>query len=352
MVRRLLISAGVLALSLWVVFGGLLHAQTLTDERFEKLAKELYPKAQQEGEVILYTSHDVEDVVAIFDAFRKQFPGIKTNYWQARAADVISRVMMEFQAGQASLDVIMGQSAAAISKAAGAVMPYKLVQDDALILSDPSLPVVFLQVQALAYNKEKLKGEDVPKKLEDVINAKYKGAVALDDPMRGSGMSIQLATLKEYWKDDARWTRFVKGLKDLNVPVHRSTGAMFRLLVSGEYSLALPAYLEDIIDDREKGGIIDYVKSDPPIVSRQYAAIYAKSPHPNAAKLLVEWMVSPAGQTVLDSVRRTPSRKGFPSRKASLELYWPPGTPIIAGELTEFLVDPKKWMDTYIKPIW
>lgn len=353
MMKRSLIVAFVLTLSLWVGFGGVAHAQgkAATDARFEKLSKELYPKAKQEGEVIAYSVWDVEHVVAILDAFSKQFPGIKTSYWQARNPEIVTRVLTEFQAGRGSVDVILSDNAPPVLRAAGAIMPYETVQGDALILHDPTMPVVSLQVQALAYNTKKMKAADLPKSWEDLTNPKYKGIVALDDPMRAGPLSTQLAALKGYWKDDARWTHFVKGLKALNVPVHRSTSAMFRLLIAGEYSIAEPALLHDLIHEKERGTPVDYVKTASPIVFGRYSGIYAKAPHPNAAKLLSEWLISPAGQAALDSVGREASRKGFPS-KTAVETAYPADTKPIGVHDKGFLEDPKKWLDDNVKPIW
>jgi iron(III) transport system substrate-binding protein len=353
MVKRISMVVAVLTLFLWVGFGDLAYVQgaAMTDARFENLSKELYPKAKQEGEVIAYTVWDVEDVTALLNAFSKQFPGIKTSYWQARNPEIVTKVIAEFQSSKSSFDVVLSDSAPPVLRSAGTITPYETVQKDVLILHDSTMPVVSLQIQALAYNTKKMKAEDLPRNLEDVTNPKYKGIVALDDPLRAGPLTTQLAALKENWKDDARWTRFVKGLKALNVPVHRSTSAMFRLLISGEYSIALPALLVDLAREKEKGSPVDCVKSVPPVLFPRYGAIYAKSPHPNAAKLLVEWLISPAGQAAFDSVGREVVRKGFRS-KTSLETFWPSDIKPIGISDKVFLEDPKKWLDTFLKPIW
>ena len=195
-----------------------------TDPRFEKLAKELYPKAKQEGALVVYTVWDVDHIRSLTDAFTKRFSGIATSYWQATRLEVTTRTLTEYQGNQASVDVIVTE-APLVLHAAGATQPYQTVQGSSLIVNDAIAPVVSLQIQALTYNTKKLKREDVPKSWEDVTNPKYKGIVALDDPMRAGPLSSMLAAFKDEWKDDARWTNFIKGLKALNVPVHRSTTA-------------------------------------------------------------------------------------------------------------------------------
>ena len=86
------------------------------------------------------------------------------------------------------------------------------------------------------------------------------------------------------------------------------------------------------------------------MISPQQAAIYAKAPHPAAAKLFAEWLVSPEGQAAIDAVGRPSARKGFKSKTQSKT----------AGALTKpivvsnkaYIEDARKWLDTTVKPVW
>ncbi|HEX9455584.1 MAG TPA: extracellular solute-binding protein, partial [Candidatus Binatia bacterium] len=291
-----------------------------SDSRFEKLAKEFYPKAKQEGALVVYTVWDVEHIRTLQEAFSKRFPGINTTYWQATRSEVTARTLTEYQGNQANTDVILTE-APLVLYAAGALESYQTVQADSLVVHDPTSPVVSLQIQALAYNTKKLKREEAPKSWEDVTNPKFKGIVALDDPLRAGPLSGMLAGLKDFWKDDARWTNFIKRLKALNVPVHKSTSVMFRLVVAGEYSIVMPALLHDVVHEKEVGSPIDFSRGAPPVVSPQQAAIYVKALHPTAAKLFAEWLISPGGQAAIDAVGRASARKGFKA-KTSIDNAW------------------------------
>lgn len=318
---------------------------------FEKVSQELYPKAKQEGNLIVYTVWDVEHIRAITDAFMKRYPGIKATYWQGRNPEIVTRVLTEFQGGQASVDVILSDNAPPVLRAAGAIAPYDTVQREVLYIHDPTMATVSLQIQALAYNTKKIKPADLPKSWEEVANPKYKGMVALDDPMRAGPLSSMLAGLKDQWKDETRFNNFIKGLKALNVPVHKSTSAMFRLVISGEYEICMPALLHDVMEETHKGTPVGYVKTVPPVVFPRQAGIYAKAPNPNTAKLFAEWLISEEGQRTIDSVGRESSRKDFKSR-TSIESAYPKGTKPVPVNDKLFLEDPKKWLDTHVKPIW
>src|ERR1051325_6557254 len=332
--------------------GGTSHAQSgsQTDARFEKFAKDFYPKAKQEGALVVYTVWDVDHIRALLAGFSKRFPGINTTYWQGTRSEVTTRTLTEFQGNQPDVDVIVTE-APLILHAAGATEPYQTVQGSSLFVNDAIAPVVSLQIPALAFNTKKMKAQDAPKRWEDVTNPTFKGIVALDDPLRAGPLSSMLAAFKDEWKDDARWTNFIKGLKALNVTVHKSTSAMFRLVVAGEYSIIMPALFHDVVHEKEVGSPIDFARGAGPVVSPQQAALYVKAPHPTTAKLFAEWLISPGGQAAIDSVGRPSARKGFKA-KASMENGWGANVKPIVVANKAYIEDARKWLDTAVKPIW
>jgi ABC-type glycerol-3-phosphate transport system substrate-binding protein len=78
---------------------------------FEKVSAELYPKAKQEGNLVVYSVWDVEHLRIITEAFMKRYPGIKATYWQGRNPEIVTRALTEFQGGQASWDVVLSDNA-------------------------------------------------------------------------------------------------------------------------------------------------------------------------------------------------------------------------------------------------
>ncbi|WP_455368099.1 ABC transporter substrate-binding protein [[Eubacterium] cellulosolvens] len=313
--------------------------------------EELYSKARQEGALIVYTVWDTEDIVGILQGFSNRYPDIKVEYWSAKNSEIVARAIAEFQADQKSFDIVLSDSAPPVLRAAGAIAPYETAQKDFLQMHDPTMPVVSLQIKVLAYNTNLLTQQELPTGWKDVANQKYRGIVALDDPMRAGPLSHILVALKDVWKNDTRWTMFVEDLKLLDVPVYKSTSEMLRLVVAGEYAIAMPALLHDILFEKERGAPIDFISTADPIVTARYGAIYSKAPHPNAAKLFAEWLISPEGQGVMESVGRETVRIDFPSR-TSIETVFGKEVKSIKMMNQDYLSDPKAWLDKYVKPIW
>ena len=98
-----------------------------------KSAHELYPKAKQEGNLIVYSVWDVEHLRVITEAFMKRYPGIKATYWQGRNPEIVTRALTEFQGGQASFDVVLSDNAPPVIRAAGGIMDYNTVQTRCLV---------------------------------------------------------------------------------------------------------------------------------------------------------------------------------------------------------------------------
>jgi len=306
----------------------------------------LYEKAKEEGKLVVYTVWDVVDITALLRGFQKRYPGIDVEYWSAKNPAIITRVMEEFRRGAKSVDVIASDSAPPVLIAQGAIEPYETVQKDKLIVHDPSMPVVSIQIQVLAYNTKLLKPEEVPKSWEDVVNVKAK--IALDDPLRGGPLTWQLIALRDYWKDDAKWAAYIKGLKQLNAPIYRSTSQMYSLLAAGEFAIAVPILSHDVIRGKEQGAPVDWVKTAPPILVPRFAAIYKLAPHPNAARLFAEWLISTEGQEIFASLMRAPSVKNFPSPIALENMFPKEATTIFA----KFPDDPSEYIEKEIKPLW
>ena len=81
-----------------------------------------------------------------------------------------------------------------------------------------------------------------------------------------------------------------------------------RLLVAGDFPLAL-VHANEVEKEKQEGAPVDWVRTlDPVITSASQVAIAAKAPHPAAARLFVDFLLSEEGQRAIASRGRVPAR--------------------------------------------
>ena len=211
-------------------------ATAAAPKAFQKVSQELYPKAKQEGNLIVYSVWDVEHLKVITDAFMKRYPGIKATYWQGRNPEIVTRVLTEFQGGQASFDVVLSDNAPPVIRAAGGDHAYETVQKDVLYLhdptpadSEPANPSTGVQYEK---NEAGRFAEELGRSLQPEVQ-RHDRAGRSD---AGRTAELDALGIENSVERRCRYNNFLKGLKALNVPVHKSTSAMFRLVISGEYN--------------------------------------------------------------------------------------------------------------------
>src|ERR1044071_1087091 len=61
--------------------------------------------ARNEGEVVLYSSLNNEQIVTLVDAFKKKFPAIKPSFYRGTSERVLQRASTEAKAGRFAVDV-------------------------------------------------------------------------------------------------------------------------------------------------------------------------------------------------------------------------------------------------------
>jgi iron(III) transport system substrate-binding protein len=310
----------------------------------------LYQKAKQEGAVTMYAIWTTSEIGALAQAFQKRYPGITAQFMSLDDPTILTRVSQEFNAQKNTVDVIGSDSVPPILYSLGAIQDYQTVQKDALITNDPRMAVIGISVVGIAYNTKLIDQANLPKSYEDLTNPKYSKQfpLALDDPMRSGALTLMLVGLRDYWKDDVKWANFIKGLRALKVPTFQSSKQMGSLLSAGEYAICVPCYSQDIITRKTSGAPVDWVPGIPPVAYPRFAAIYKYAPHPNAAKLLAEWLASSDSAPVWCSMARSPARANTPC-SAAVEQMFPSRTSVITVNLPS---DLSEFIDQHIKPNW
>lgn len=135
-----------------------------------------------------------------------------------------------------------------------------------------------------------------------------------------------------------------KGLEFFKQPAAQKPG--FRigssqiadLVAAGEYPIGINTYSTNIEDLKARGAPVEWVGLDPVVAILHPIAINAAAPHPNAAKLFVDFVLSREGMMLLRSFKRIPSRLDVEPMVARLTkgIKFYPSEPELAEEFDKY----------------
>jgi iron(III) transport system substrate-binding protein len=271
-------------------------------------------------------------------AFNKLYPNIKINSLRLSADKIPPRVITEQRGGKFNADVVSGDSPQiAQLLQAGALQPYT-PKDIAPLPSGLDLPqgyegVVYAVTTVIAYNPAvvKQKGLPVPTSWEDLTKPQWKGQFSIDP----GAVNWYDSLVKQMGHDKA--LALIKGLGD-NKPrfVESHTQALTQV-EAGEPAGAATAYGYKASKDLKKNkGTLEFVNANPLPASLTLIDVVKNAPHPAAARLFEDWMVSKAGQdAVVDVTNHTSIRPDVKNDPAVWdESKWPAawGEPNLSSE--------------------
>ncbi|HEY2917900.1 MAG TPA: extracellular solute-binding protein, partial [Candidatus Binatia bacterium] len=272
-----------------------LWSQSSTDSRLVEAAK-------KEREVVWYTTTSLETSKIIVDRFQKKFPFVNVTLYRTGVAPLISRVLIEARAGKYDWDVLSGGGelfSPVMDK--GMIAQYRSPEarmiDDDLVDKQGYWTAYTVTTFVLGFNTKMVKKQDVPKTYEALLDPKWKGQKIGVDTSAGI-----LHALMPVWGKEKALSYF-RQLAAQNPVPKESTSLMAQLLSAGEMPLGVgSAHLYELFS--RKGAPVDWVPLEPAVVRVIPTTLGAKARHPNAAKLLYDYLIAREGQEIIKSFNR------------------------------------------------
>jgi iron(III) transport system substrate-binding protein len=250
--------------------------------------------AKKEGGIVLYGTATPQAMDVINKGFEKKY-GIRVEYWRASATGVADRALNEWRAGKPGFDVVeASRGVQLIMQKAGLFtryappsankFPARFREKDEISTPWRMLPI------GIIYNNELVKAADAPKSLEELVNPKWKGKLAMPDPSSHTTTAQFLWNLKRYMGD--KWPEFVKGLARQQPLLIESLTPVINALIKGESQVGI-GLINTVTQFK---GPVDYAPIERYLADPSLFSLGARAAHPNAAKLYIEYACSPEGQ--------------------------------------------------------
>lgn len=279
----------------------------------EAITPPLIEAAKKEGKVSYYTAMDLSVAEPVARAFEAKYPGIKVAVERTGSERLFNRIAQEAGSKIYKVDVANSADAAHFLpwKRQGWLQPFLTVEMAENILAeqrDPDGTYVNQRthLSAIAYNTTLVKPEDAPKGFMDLLDPKYAGKMVKGHP----GYSGTVMTATQQLARELGWEYFEKLGKQRVLQVQSATEPP-KKIEAGERAIAVDGSDYLFWMAKERGSPIEVVHAveGTPLISNPMA-VFKAAPNPNAARLLVAWIMSAEGQQfIVDLSGQYPANK-------------------------------------------
>ena len=263
---------------------------------------------KREGALTMYSNAPTDDNAVLVGAFEKKY-GIKVNLYRASSEELRQRALAEAGARRFDVDFILDNA-----PAMEALTREKLLQE----VKSPYLADVMaraipphrewvgfcLNVLVQAYNTDLVKKTELPKSYSDLLDPRWKGkiAIAADDSAWFAGLMGALgeeAGLKLF--------RQIAATNGFSARIGHTL--LTNLVAAGEAPLALTVFNYTAEQLKKRGAPLDWFVIEPLISMPNSIAVARMAPHPSAAVLMYDFMLSDAQKILADRDYVATSRK-------------------------------------------
>jgi iron(III) transport system substrate-binding protein len=263
--------------------------------------------AKAEGTVVWYSALEAPALNMMVEKFNASHPGIVVQGLQIASTRIPPRVLTEESAGKVLGDVINGdQLSVSQLGETNLLQPFTVTDPEKFVKGsiDPKgmWAAVFSETTVIAWNPQKLKADGLrpPTSLADLGRPEWRGKIGLDNAAFNWYQAVLLTQ-----KDAAATLKRIADNHPLMTSGHTVTVTQ---LQNGEFDVTPTAY-GYMADQRHAAGQpVDFLNLTPNLVNLEPVAILKGAPHPNAARVLVDWLLSPEGQTLIAGTGHTSRR--------------------------------------------
>ncbi|MBI4332205.1 MAG: extracellular solute-binding protein [Chloroflexi bacterium] len=311
--------------------------------------QQLVAAARKEGKVMVYTDRGGDTPRQLAEAFEKRFD-IKMEFLVGRGEELTQKIQTEKNAGLYLVDVILtGTTTLLIS-----MKPRGLLDrvDSLLLLPEVTDPKAWITDEVPFVDKDRttigmianytryiLRNTDFVKDGEmvsykDILNPKWKGRITADDPTTsGTGNAFFTMLAGQTWGLEPT-KEFMRQFVKQEPAITRDKRLSSEWVARGKYALGVAPTRQTAIEFMRAGAPLVFVKAAEGGkigTSGGAAAIAAKRPHPNAARVFLNWVLSSEGNATFVRAQGMPgARRDAPREGLVPELFPDPDEKVYA----------------------
>ena len=283
----------------------------------------LIEAAKKEGEVIWYTTQIIAQLVRpVSVAFEKKY-GIKVRSTRANSTELSVKIINESRAGRPQSDVFDGTSTVVPLKKEGFVLQW---------LPDPAkaYPAAYKDPEGYwvannlffltpGFNTALVPKGTEPRSYPALLDPKWRGKMAWSTSATTSGGPGFIGTVLTEMGTESGMLYLRELSKQRIANIGSAAREVLDQVIAGEYLLALQIFNHHTVISAKKGAPVDWIKMEPVTGTLSVISVHKNAPHPNAAKLLVDFITSPEGQNIFRDAEYLPADPAVAALTPSLK---------------------------------
>jgi len=284
------------------------HFSFIVDCRAQATDPKIVEAAKKEGgEIEAYVTLRTDTAQTIWKMFESKYPFLKVKQYKADSDKMMQRLATEYRAKKYLVDVLnFGggfQTQVLIDHGiAGAYLSPETKHFAPAFKEKTGLwTTLYYNPMTIVYNTKMVPANERPKDWGDLVHPRYKGKMAIEHEQ----VTWYAGILKRFGQEKGK--QYLQALSKQDFRLE-SSGRGNALLAAGEFAVYIGrGHVAEMF--KKKGAPVEWIKNpDPLVVQPATVQIAKQAPHPNSAKLLIDFMLSEPVAELLAKEQRLPGR--------------------------------------------
>lgn len=278
--------------------------------------------ARKEGRVVWLTSQILRELALPLAAAFKTAYGIEVTVERVAPRSLGDRLVQGARTRQSGIDIVDGRGAIPQLKRAGLLAPIEWLAHSGL---PPELMdregywiATNLYFNAVAVNTDLVPPERRPRSLDDLLSPEWAGRMVWSSQSTlSSGAGFIGSVLRE--RGEGRGRAFLVRLGRQQIAsFDGSSRQVVDKLIAGQFEIGLQVFHHQVAVSSGRGAPVAWLPLEPLTGSVTAVAVTRQSPHPSAARLFVDFLISGAGQEIIREGDGLPARPGVTAKDPAL----------------------------------
>ena len=295
--------------------------------------------ARRERGLLLYTTGT--QIEPLIRGFEKKYPFLKVTVQRGPQTDIARRAVQEYRVGYKKLDMFeLSSQGLILIRDANILQPFSSPEaaafDAAAIEPARNWAVVRESYTGIGFNTKAIPPSRAPKSYDDLLAPEWRGRMAMSGSLSTAASFVATLLL-------TRGEDFVRKLAEQDIRIYPVTArALANLMISGEVVLSPTIYNSHVEASAKTGAPIAWAAPGAVPVTDTAVALAREAPSPNAAVLMIDYLMSEEGQRIYGSLGYGSARRGMTKQANAV-----PSEKLYLGNRPNYLKDFAEWSKLY-----